>query len=256
MAADLKPVAGARLRAGPAKTEWMHQMASRSRDPARTRDKILTQATREFANKGFDGARVDAIALRCKLSKNMLYYYFGSKEGLFVAVLERMYEKLRMQQKDLAVRASDPVVALEQLVHHTFNAFLENPEAIRLMNEENRHKGRHIRQSQRMRELYNPLVETIRFILTRGHEDGVFRAGVDPAFIYLTLASLCYHYLSNQYTLEVALGVDLGSRKTRDAWLTHIADLLKSFCAQATDSSAVNGTAVRKGSRRALRASS
>jgi TetR/AcrR family transcriptional regulator len=231
-------------------------MASRTRDPARTRDKILTHATREFASKGFDGARVDGIALRCKLSKNMLYYYFKSKEGLFVAVLERMYEKLRTQQKDLAVRASDPVVALEQLVHHTFNALLENPEAIRLMNEENRHKGRHIRQSRRMRELYNPLVETIRFILKRGHEDGAFRADVDPAFIYLTLASLCYHYLSNQYTLEVALGVDLGSKASRAQWLAHITGLLKAFCAhgsQADQAKAV--TTPKRAPRKSLRVS-
>ncbi|MDB5651208.1 MAG: transcriptional regulator, TetR family [Hyphomicrobiales bacterium] len=205
-------------------------MASRSRDPARTREKLLTHATVEFARKGFDGARVDSIALRCKLSKNMLYYYFKSKEGLFVAVLERMYEKLRSQQKDLAVRASDPVSALEQLVQHTFNALLDNPEAIRLMNEENRHKGKHIRQSKRMRDLYNPLVETIRFILERGREDGVFRDGIDPAFVYLSLSSLCYHYLSNQYTLEVALGVDLGSEKARANWLVHITELMMLFC--------------------------
>lgn len=205
-------------------------MASRSRDPARTREKLLTHATIEFARKGYDGARVDSIALRCKLSKNMLYYYFQSKEGLFVAVLERMYEKLRSQQKDLAVRASDPASALKQLVHHTFNALLDNPEAIRLMNEENRHKGKHIRQSRRMRDLYNPLVETIRFILDRGREDGVFRAGIDPAFVYLSLSSLCYHYLSNQYTLEVALGVDLGSETARANWLAHITELVTMFC--------------------------
>jgi TetR/AcrR family transcriptional regulator len=224
-------------------------MASRSRDPERTRDKILSQATREFAKRGFDGARVDAIALRCKLSKNMLYYYFGSKEGLFVAVLERMYEKLRSQQKDLAVRASDPVIALGQLVHHTFNALLENPEAIRLMNEENRHQGRHIRQSSRMRQLYNPLVETIRFILKRGYEDGVFRADVDPTSIYLTLASLCYHYLSNQHTLEVALGVDLGSQKKREAWLAHITELLLNFCALPGNGKSLAGPG-RKSARR------
>lgn len=205
-------------------------MASRSRDPARTREKILTHATTEFAKKGFDGARVDSIAVRCRLSKNMLYYYFKSKEGLFVAVLERMYEKLRSQQKDLTVRASDPVTALEQLVQHTFTALLDNPEAIRLMNEENRHKGRHIRQSRRMRDLYNPLVDTIRFILERGRDDGVFRAGIDPAFVYLSLSSLCYHYLSNQYTLEVALGVDLGSEQARENWLSHITELVMMFC--------------------------
>ncbi|MFM2443771.1 MAG: hypothetical protein RJB09_957 [Pseudomonadota bacterium] len=225
-------------------------MASRSRDPVRTRDKILMQASREFAAKGFDGARVDAIALRSKLSKNMLYYYFGSKEGLFVAVLERMYEKLRTQQNDLSVRASDPVIALEQLVQHTFHALLKNPEAIRLMNEENRHKGRHIRQSQRMRELYNPLVDTIRFILERGHEQGVFRANLDPAAIYLTLASLCYHYLSNQYTLGVALGVDLGAEASRIQWLAHITELLQAFCAKTAPALAVKKITTRRVARK------
>lgn len=207
-------------------------MASRSRDPARTREKILQQAKREFAAKGFDGARVDAIALRSKLSKNMLYYCFGSKEGLFIAVLERMYENLRTLQQDLSIRTSDPVVALEQLIQHTFTAFLKNPEAIHLMNEENRHMGRHIRQSKRMRELYNPLVETIRIILERGHETGVFRANLDPAAVYLTLASLCYHYISNQYTLGIALGVDLGADKSRVRWLAHITEMLIIFCAK------------------------
>jgi TetR/AcrR family transcriptional regulator len=160
----------------------------------------------------------------------MLYYYFKSKEGLFVAVLERMYESLREQQKDLSVRASDPATALEQLVHHTFHALLGNPDAIRLMNEENRQKGKHIRQSRRIRELYNPLVETIRFILERGRDDGVFRDGIDPAFVYMSLSSLCYHYLSNQYTLQVALGMDLGSERARDRWLAHITELVTNFC--------------------------
>ena len=214
-------------------------MASRSRDPARTREKILTHATTEFARKGFDGARVDSIAVRCRLSKNMLYYYFKSKEGLFVAVLERMYEKLRSQQKDLAVRASDPVTALEQLIQHTFGALLDNPEAIRLMNEENLHKGRHIKHSRRMRDLYNPLVDTIRFILERGREDGVFRAGIDPAYVYMSLSSLCYHYLSNQYTLEVALGVDLGSETARDNWLAHVTEMVMLFCTSGAPAAAL-----------------
>ncbi len=97
-------------------------MARRSNDPVRVREKILKQATEEFARIGFEGARVDRIAARCRVSKNMLYYYFKSKEGLFVAALEQMYQDLREQQKDLSVRASDPVAAMGQLVHHTFYA--------------------------------------------------------------------------------------------------------------------------------------
>ena len=208
----------------------MISVAPRSSDPARVREKILKQATEEFARIGFEGARVDRIAERCRLSKNMLYYYFKSKEGLFVAVLERMYQGLRDQQKDLSVRASNPLVAMEQLVHHTFLAFKDNPSAIRLMNEENKHRGKYIRKSGRMRDLYNPLVETIRFILDRGVKDGIFRSQLDPTIVYLTLSSLCYHYLSNQYTLEIALDRDLGSDDAQKLWLDHVSNLVLLYC--------------------------
>ena len=205
-------------------------MAPRSSDPARVREKILKQATEEFARIGFEGARVDRIAERCRLSKNMLYYYFKSKEGLFVAALERMYQGLRDQQKDLSVRESDPVAAMQQLVHHTFFAFKDNPSAIRLMNEENKHRGKYIRKSARMRDLYNPLVETIRFILEGGVKDGIFKTDLDPTIVYLTLSSLCYHYLSNQYTLEIALDRDLGSDAAQKLWLDHVSGLVLLYC--------------------------
>ena len=205
-------------------------MARRSNDPSRVREKILKQATEEFARIGFEGARVDRIAERSRVSKNMLYYYFKSKEGLFVAALERMYQLLRDQQKDLSVRASDPVAAIEQLVHHTFYAFKSNPSAIRLMNEENKHRGKYIRKSGRMRDLYNPLVETIRFILDRGLKGGTFRPGLDPTIVYLTLSSLCYHYLSNQFTLEIALDRDLGSEDAQQRWLDHVSGLVLLYC--------------------------
>jgi TetR/AcrR family transcriptional regulator len=190
----------------------------------------LKYATEEFARIGFEGARVDRIAERCHLSKNMLYYYFKSKEGLFITVLERMYQQLRDQQKDLSVRASDPMIAMQQLIHYTFDALQSNPNAIRLMNEENKHRGKYIRRSERMRDLYNPLVETIRFILDRGMKEGVFRMGLDPAIVYLSLSSMCYHYLANQYTLEIALDRDLGSPKARKDWLEHVVDMTLLYC--------------------------
>jgi TetR/AcrR family transcriptional regulator len=141
-----------------------------------------------------------------------------------------MYQELRDRQKDLSIRASDPVVAMEQLVHHTFFAFKDNPSAIRLMNEENKHRGKYIRKSGRMRDLYNPLVETIRFILDRGVKDGIFRPRLDPTIVYLTLSSLCYHYLSNQYTLEIALDRDLGSDEAQKLWLDHVSNLVLLYC--------------------------
>jgi TetR/AcrR family transcriptional regulator len=206
------------------------RLARRSSDPARVREKILKLATEEFGRIGFEGARVDRIAERCNVSKNMLYYYFKSKEGLFVASLERMYEGVRDRQRDLSVRASDPIMAMEQLVEHTFSALESNPNAIRLMNEENKHRGKYLRKSKRIRDLYNPLVETISFILERGRKDGVFRAALDPAIVYLTLSSLCYHYLSNQYTLEIALDKDLSSVASRKKWIEHVTNLVIIYC--------------------------
>jgi TetR/AcrR family transcriptional regulator len=121
-------------------------------------------------------------------------------------------------------------LAMEQLIEHTFTALESNPNAIRLLNEENKHRGKYIRKSKRIRDLYNPLVETLSFILERGGRDGVFRSGLDPAVVYLTLSSLCYHYLSNQYTLEIALNKDLSSVSSRKEWLQHVTSLVLQYC--------------------------
>lgn len=205
-------------------------MARRSDDPTRLRDRILKQAIEEFSRRGLEGARVDRIAKRSRVSKNMLYYYYKSKEGLFVASLERTYEQLRAQQKDISIRASDPVQAMQQLVHHTFHAFENNPHAIRLMNEENKHQGRYLRKSHQIPYLYSPLLQTIELILDRGRAEGRFRPAIDARLVYITLSSLCYHYLSNVFTLEIALGRDLTSQKSRQEWLDHVGRLMLLYC--------------------------
>jgi TetR/AcrR family transcriptional regulator len=212
-------------------------------DPQKTRARILDRATAEFAARGFAGARVDAIAQRCGLAKNMLYHYYGSKEGLFIAVLERMYETLRARQRDFAIRGSDPVEAMRRLIAHTFSALLEHGEAIALLNDENLHKGRHLRRSKRIRALYDPLVDTIREVLRRGAAQGIFRRDIDPVTLYLSLSSLAYHYVSNQYTLKAAFGIDFTSKARRKAWLAHITDMILSYC---------QSEAVRRSVRRAV----
>jgi TetR/AcrR family transcriptional regulator len=199
-------------------------------DPHKTRERILVCATAQFAARGYEGARVDTIARRCGLAKNMLYHYFGSKEGLFIAVLERMYETLRARQRDFAVRGSDPAEAMRQLVAHTFSALLEHSEAIALLNNENLHKGRHARRSRRIRSLYDPLVDTIREVLRRGATQGIFRADIDPVTLYLSLSSLAYHYISNQYTLNAAFGIDFTAKTRRKAWLAHITEMILTYC--------------------------
>ena len=165
-------------------------------DPQKTRERILACATAQFAARGYEGARVDTIARRCGLAKNMLYHYFGSKEGLFIAVLERMYETLRARQRDFAIRGSDPAEAMRQLVAHTFSALLEHSEAIALLNNENLHKGRHARRSKRIRALYDPLVDTIREVLRRGAAQGIFRRRHRPgdALSVAVVARLPLHF--------------------------------------------------------------
>jgi TetR/AcrR family transcriptional regulator len=216
-------------------------------DSRKTRDRILRHASDEFAAKGYDGARVDSIARRCRLSKNMLYHYFGSKEGLFIEVLEQMYEMLRTHQDDLSIRGTDPVEAMRQLIAHTFSALLANPHVIPLLNTENLHKGRHAQRSPRIRALYHRLIKTIDEVLKRGAAEGSFRSGIDPLKLYLSLSSLAYHYISNQYTLEAAFGIDFRAPRQRKAWLAHMTELILMYCQYgATDAKATSGPTMRQ----------
>jgi len=205
-------------------------MRKNNRTPTGTREKLLLHATAEFAARGFDGARVDRIASKCRVSKNMLYHYFRSKEGLFIAVLERMYETLRARQRELAVNIDDPRDSMRQLIADTFAALLEYPEIIALLNSENLHKGRHVQKSRRIRNLYDPLVDTIRKVLIVGSQTGVFRPGIDPVKLYISLASLAYHYISNQYTLKAAFQIDFTAESRRSDWLKHITEMILAFC--------------------------
>jgi TetR/AcrR family transcriptional regulator len=201
----------------------------------RTRKLILKHATDEFATKGYDGARVDSIARRFGLSKNMLYHYFGSKEDLFVAVLEDAYERFRSRQQDIGIQRADPVEAIKHLIVQTFSAVTENHKFIALLTSENLHKGRHIRRSRAIRPLYNPLIGRIGEILQEGAIAGVFRKNLDPILVYVSFSALAYHYVSNRYTLNAALGVDFSTRKNRAAWLAYIIDLTLTYCCAPSD---------------------
>lgn len=200
-----------------------------ARDTVRTRESILRHATKEFALRGFDGGRVDKIAARCRLSKNTLYYHFGSKDGLITAVLENMYKQLRERQEKQSTRPDDPAEALHRLILDTFQAFLDRPESIRLLNEENLHKARHLNPTW-LRDLYDPLLENISQIVAQGIAENIFQESLDPVTIYLTISSLCYHFISNSQTLQIALGRDLSSAAAQGAWAAHISDVVLTYC--------------------------
>ncbi len=184
---------------------------ARRRDPDRTREGILAAAQREFAAKGLSGGRVDAIARRARANKRMIYHYFGNKDGLYLAALERVYEDLRGTERALDLGHLAPAAAIRRLVEFAFDYSRRHPELISLINNENLHGARHLRKSKKVRGLHSPFVAMIGDILRRGVAQGVFRRGLDPVDLYITIAAVGYFYLSNNRTLSAIFGRDLGS---------------------------------------------
>ena len=199
------------------------------RDSKKTANRILLAATDEFTQKGFGGARVDAIAERANSNKRMLYHYFGNKDKLFLAVLEQAYAKIRAQEQELHLENIEPEQAVRTLVRFTFNYFVENPEFIQLLNSENLYKAAHIKESKKILAMHSPLIGKITDLLKRGVEDGLFRTGVDPIQFYITVASLGYFYLSNSYTLETVFGRPLKQEKALNERLSHCEDVVLGY---------------------------
>jgi AcrR family transcriptional regulator len=174
--------------------------ATRTNDPARTMAGILEVATAEFAAKGLSGARIDAIADATQTSKRMIYYYFGSKEGLYVAVLEESYRRMRQIESELHLEDLEPEAALRRLVEFTFDHHADNEDYIRLVMNENIERGAYLAQSKSIQELNVPAIEAIRNLYDRGVASGVFRPGLEPLDIHASISALTFFNVSNQHT--------------------------------------------------------
>ncbi len=183
----------------------------RTNDPERTKRDIVAVATHEIAENGLSGARVDEIAARTKTSKRMIYYYFGSKEGLYLAVLEDAYRHIRSIEGELKVDHLSPEEGLAQLVRSTFDYHLANPDFARLVMNENMHRGEFIGQSTIIQKLNVPAIQSVRSLYERGRKAGVFRDGVDPVELHWTISALCLFNVSNRYTFSVIFKRDVGS---------------------------------------------
>ena len=199
------------------------------RDPERTRARILEAAKAEFAAHGLGGARVDRIAAQADANKRMLYYYFGNKDDLFLAVLEDAYAHIREAEKALRLTEIDPPEAIRRLVAFTWEYYLEHPEFMTLLNSANLHRARHLEKSTKVRTIHSPFVAMIEEILERGRKEGVFRAGVDPVQLYISFASLTYFYLGNKYTLSAIFGRDLLSPRAKAERLAHMTELVLGY---------------------------
>ncbi|CAG2283675.1 MULTISPECIES: TetR family transcriptional regulator [Burkholderia] len=178
------------------------------RDPEGTRRRILMAAAEEFANGGLFGARVDQIARRAETNERMLYYYFGSKEQLFTAVLEHAFSALTEAERVLDLDGVAPVEAVTRLAHFVWDYYRDHPELLRLINNENLHEARYLHKSTRIREMMSPIVAKLGNVLMRGQRAGLFRGDVDPLRFYVTLSGLGYYIVSNRFTLAATLGRD------------------------------------------------
>lgn len=199
------------------------------RDSEWTKAQLLDAARLEFSEKGLSGARVNDIAARASVNKQMLYYYFGDKEGLYCAVLNHAYEGIRARENELDLAALAPVAAMERFIGFTFDYLTENRYFVALLNDENIHKARHILDSEHLQGLHERLQETIGDILTRGEREGVFRPNVDPIDLYISIASLCYFYYSNIHTLSAIFGRDLSDRSATQHRRQHVIDFVGAY---------------------------
>ena len=202
---------------------------ARTRDADRTQQAILRAAMAEFATKGLGGARMDGIAERAGVNKRLLYYYFDNKEALFLAALETTYADIREAERELRLESLEPPEAVRRLVAFTWQHYLKHPEFLTLLNSENLHRAAHLKQSRQIREMNSPLVQMLGDVLERGRRDGVFRGGVDPVQLYISIAGLAYFYLSNNPTLSTIFGRNLMTQKALSERLSHITEVVMGY---------------------------
>ena len=194
----------------------------RSRDADRTRQEILRAAMAEFAGHGFGGARMGAIAERCGVDKKLIYYYFASKDELFLAVLEQTYADIRAAERELHLEAMTPLQAIESMVVFTWRHYLAHPEFLALLNSENMQGAVHLKRSPRIRQMNSPLIDDLAKVLKRGEKSGELRGGIDAMQLYISIAGLAYFYLSNKHTLGTIFGRDLMAKVALDERLAHM----------------------------------
>ncbi|MCB8887938.1 TetR/AcrR family transcriptional regulator [Vreelandella malpeensis] len=201
----------------------------RRRDARETRERLLQAATREFCECGYDGARMQRIVAGAGCNVRMAYHYFIDKEGLYLAVLERVYEELRTKEQALNLAGLEPVAGMRALVEFTFDHMAEHPEFTSLVRNENLLGGRMLRKSSRVVQQTTPLVGMIRETLARGERAGDFRSAVDPTQLYISILSLAIIHINQRDTLSIIFEQDLAA----PAWLAqrraHAVEVILSY---------------------------
>ncbi|TFV67065.1 UNVERIFIED_ORG: TetR/AcrR family transcriptional regulator [Bacillus sp. AZ43] len=205
--------------------------AERVRDAERTRSEILAVATREFADRGYAGGRINEIAAKTRTTKRMIYYYFGGKEQLYIAVLEHAYAGIRALEQQVDVEHLDPVSALRELAALTFDHHEAHPDFIRLVSIENIHRAEHIGRSTMLAGLADPALNVLDAILRRGRAAGLFRDDVDALDVHQVISGYCVFRTANRHTFGAVFGRDLLDPDRREHQRRMLGDLVVAFLA-------------------------
>ncbi|MND47570.1 HTH-type transcriptional repressor NicS [compost metagenome] len=187
----------------------------RKNNPEKTRENILQAAIAEFVQQGLSGARVDAIAERIHTSKRMIYYYFGSKEQLYVEVLEKLYGDIRSTEGKLHLAELEPREAIRRLVEFTFDHHDRNVDFVRIVSIENIHYGEYVKQSTAIRSMSTTILDTMGEVLRRGQAEGLFRPGINPLDLHLLISSFCFYRVSNRNTFGQIFQIDLTDEEVK-----------------------------------------
>lgn len=191
-----------------------------------TRANILNVAIQEFSRHGLSGSRIDAIAAETGSNKGMIYYYFGSKEGLFIAALEESYKRFREIESSFHLDDLPPIKALRQLVMSTFDYHAAHPEFIRMVMTENIHRGEHIRQIPQLQAINRPAIGLLENLCQRGVADGVFRSDLDPVDLHMSISALSFYNVSNQHTFSFIFGRDFAAPDVHAARRDAVVDMI------------------------------
>jgi AcrR family transcriptional regulator len=207
-------------------TKTMSRAETRRNDADETRNNILDVATLEFADKGLSGARIDEIAEKTNSSKRMIYYYFGGKEELYRAVLERSYALIRAQEEDARFEDLPADEALRAIIGHTFDYHIQHPDFVRLVMNENIHHGEHIAHVGGLKERNRSVIAALKAIVDKGVEQGLFRSGVDAVDLHMSISALCFYNVSNRHTFKHNFEVDFDSPNVRARRRDQIAQII------------------------------
>ena len=207
----------------------------RQRDPERTKLEILEVATQEFADRGFAGARVDEIAARTRTTKRMIYYYFGSKELLYIASLEKAYEAIRITEQSVDIDNLDPVAAVRKLAELTFDRHEANPNFSRLVSHENTQRAQFINRDGGFPGLDRPVIKMLQKSLEQGRLEGVFRRDIDVFDVHMLISSFCFFRINNQYTFAANFNRNLVESSRRAMYRQMIGDVVIQYLLSAPD---------------------